>query len=159
MDNKTGSFSQESLESLNQNATNSPNGKNNDSENNSTVLIIGGAGLFIIAIILVLYFFVFNSSDYVSGISSEEKDIAKREKELDLKEKELKLIENEQKLKINDNKSQIENKSVDKIYPTAEVDDPDGYTNIRSGKGTGFNILGIVKVGEIFYILNNKSSW
>lgn len=42
----------------------------------------------------------------------------------------------------------------------AVINDPDGYTNIRSGQGTNFNILGVVYEGETFYaIRNNSSDW
>ena len=42
----------------------------------------------------------------------------------------------------------------------AVVNDPDGYTNIRSGEGTNYNILGVVYEGEVFYaIRNNNNDW
>lgn len=81
--------------------------------------------------------------------SAAETDLKKRE--LDIREKELELKERE----IKDKNNQKENTKV----MTAEVNDPDGYTNIRSGKGTDYNILGTVNVGETFYVLNNTGIW
>ena len=42
----------------------------------------------------------------------------------------------------------------------AVINDPDGYTNIRSGEGTNYNIIGAVYEGEVFYaIRNNSNDW
>jgi hypothetical protein len=42
----------------------------------------------------------------------------------------------------------------------AVINDPDGYTNIRSGEGANYNILGVVYEGEVFYaIRNNNNDW
>lgn len=48
----------------------------------------------------------------------------------------------------------------EKSWLNAEINDPDGYTNIRSGKGRNFEILGIVREGEIFQVIkDNSSDW
>lgn len=74
-----------------------------------------------------------------------------KKRELDIREKELDLKERE----IKDKNNQRENTRI----MTAEVNDPDGYTNVRSGKGTDYNILGTVNVGETFYVLNDTGTW
>jgi hypothetical protein len=81
--------------------------------------------------------------------NTSENDLKKRE--LDIREKELNLKERE----INEKNDKRESTRI----MTAEVNDPDGYTNIRSGKGTDYNILGTVKVGETFYVLHNTGVW
>lgn len=41
----------------------------------------------------------------------------------------------------------------------ALINDPDGYTNVRSGRGTSYNILGVVYEGEVFYVLDDNNDW
>jgi len=41
------------------------------------------------------------------------------------------------------------------LHPSAQravIDDPDGYTNVRSGRGTQFDIIAEVRQGEIFRV-------
>ncbi len=40
----------------------------------------------------------------------------------------------------------------------ALINDPDGYTNIRSGQGTTYDIVGIVKEGEEFYVQTSSNN-
>jgi Bacterial SH3 domain len=39
----------------------------------------------------------------------------------------------------------------------AVIDDPDGYTNIRSGQGTQYSIIARVNKGEVFYAIPQQS--
>jgi energy-coupling factor transporter transmembrane protein EcfT len=41
----------------------------------------------------------------------------------------------------------------------AVINDPDGYTNIRSSQGTNYNILGIIREGEQFYVRTTSGDW
>lgn len=42
----------------------------------------------------------------------------------------------------------------------AHIQDPDGFTNIRSGQGTSFEIVGVVREGEEFYVLaSGNTDW
>lgn len=41
----------------------------------------------------------------------------------------------------------------------ALINDPDGYTNIRSGQGATYDIVGIVKEGEEFYVQTGNNEW
>lgn len=40
----------------------------------------------------------------------------------------------------------------------AVINDPDGYTNVRSSQGINFPILGVIKLGEKFYAKANKAN-
>lgn len=40
----------------------------------------------------------------------------------------------------------------------ATIDDPDGYTNIRSGQGTQYSIIARVNEGEVFYTIPQQSN-
>ena len=46
------------------------------------------------------------------------------------------------------------------LLPTAagQIDDPDGYTNIRSGQGTQYSIVARINEGEVFYTIPKQSS-
>lgn len=53
-----------------------------------------------------------------------------------------------------------ENNSAHSEWRTAYIDDPDGYSNIRSSKSTNANILGTIRVGEEFYTqVDYKQDW
>jgi uncharacterized protein YgiM (DUF1202 family) len=41
----------------------------------------------------------------------------------------------------------------------ATVDDPDGYTYIRSGPGTQYGVIGKVHKGEVFRVVSTKGNW
>ncbi|MEM1362805.1 MAG: SH3 domain-containing protein [Pseudomonadota bacterium] len=41
----------------------------------------------------------------------------------------------------------------------ARIEDPDGWTNIRSGKGTNFDVIGRVYEGEAFYTHGQAGTW
>jgi len=41
----------------------------------------------------------------------------------------------------------------------ATVDDPDGYTYIRSGPGTQYRVIGKVHKGEVFRVVSTKGNW
>jgi uncharacterized protein YgiM (DUF1202 family) len=41
----------------------------------------------------------------------------------------------------------------------AVIEDPDGYTNIRSGQGTQFSIIARVDEGEVFYTIPQQDDW
>jgi uncharacterized protein YgiM (DUF1202 family) len=41
----------------------------------------------------------------------------------------------------------------------AVIEDPDGYTNIRSGQGTQFSIIVRVNEGEVFYTIPQQGDW
>lgn len=46
------------------------------------------------------------------------------------------------------------------FYDTAFIDDPDGYTHIREGKGSNFKIVGTVQSGQVFqYEQDCYSDW
>jgi hypothetical protein len=48
----------------------------------------------------------------------------------------------------------------DSTFPLrAQIDDPDGYTNVRSGAGPGFSVSARVLSGEIFYTRIQPGSW
>lgn len=73
-----------------------------------------------------------------------------RKKELELKEKELQLKEKELNQNSSDNFG----------GEPATINDPDGYTNIRSGPGINYSIIGIIKQDEEFYAkVNFKNDW
>jgi uncharacterized protein YgiM (DUF1202 family) len=41
----------------------------------------------------------------------------------------------------------------------AVINDPDGYTNIRSGPGTQYEIIGTVVENEVFYVISTEGNW
>lgn len=41
----------------------------------------------------------------------------------------------------------------------AMIEDPDGWTNVRSGKGTDFPIIGRIDMGEVFHTRVQDGSW
>lgn len=41
----------------------------------------------------------------------------------------------------------------------AVINDPDGYTNIRSGPGINFSIIARVEEGSVFYTIPQQSDW
>jgi SH3-like domain-containing protein len=41
----------------------------------------------------------------------------------------------------------------------AQIQDPDGFTNIRVGRSTNSSIIGTVREGELFYVHPDASSW
>ena len=45
------------------------------------------------------------------------------------------------------------------IELSATIVDPDGYTNIREGKGTNFKIIGRVLSDEVFYTIPQNGAW
>lgn len=49
---------------------------------------------------------------------------------------------------------------VNETFPLrARIDDPDGYTNVRSGAGLGFSVSARVLSGETFYTRVQTGSW
>jgi uncharacterized protein YgiM (DUF1202 family) len=41
----------------------------------------------------------------------------------------------------------------------AVIEDPDGYTNVRSGQGTQFSIIARIDEGEVFYTIPQQGDW
>jgi hypothetical protein len=41
----------------------------------------------------------------------------------------------------------------------AVINDPDGYTNVRSGPGTRYDVVSRVVEGEIFYVIYQQGNW
>lgn len=41
----------------------------------------------------------------------------------------------------------------------AVIDDPDGYTNVRSGQGAEDEIIARVAAGELFYTIPQQGPW
>lgn len=42
---------------------------------------------------------------------------------------------------------------------SAVIDDPDGFTNLRSGRGTQFQVIGQVMDGEVFFTSIQQEPW
>jgi ribosomal protein L40E len=59
-----------------------------------------------------------------------------------------------------DNTSVTEKKEEKKSYGLmAVINDPDGYTYIRSGPGTQYEIIGTVVENEVFYVISTEGNW
>ena len=41
----------------------------------------------------------------------------------------------------------------------AVINDPDGYTNVRSGPGTQYEVLSKIVDNETFYVVSQRGSW
>jgi hypothetical protein len=49
--------------------------------------------------------------------------------------------------------------SGDKLSDQAVIDDPDGYTNVRSGRSTSSVIVAVVRAGEVFSTSRQAGTW
>jgi len=55
--------------------------------------------------------------------------------------------------------SPADEKSTPKAELQAVINDPDGFTNIRSGPGTQYEVISRVVNGELFYVLSPQGDW
>src|SRR5215210_6185831 len=58
-----------------------------------------------------------------------------------------------------DASNQSKPESLRRSESQAVINDPDGYTNVRSGPGTHYGIVARVVDGEIFYVVYQQGSW
>ena len=50
-------------------------------------------------------------------------------------------------------------KTVQREELEAVINDPDGYTNVRSGPGIQRKVIGRIVDGEVFYVLSRRGEW
>jgi hypothetical protein len=83
-----------------------------------------------------------------------DQDQAMKEQELEAKEKELAAKEEELKQKESANSPKKSNKYL------AEINDPDGYTNVRNGMSTDASIIDRLYVGQVYEVFpTTDANW
>src|SRR5215210_5048515 len=55
--------------------------------------------------------------------------------------------------------SRPENEAPRRYESQAVINDPDGYTNLRSGPGIQYQVVSKVVNGEIFYVIYQQGNW
>lgn len=78
-----------------------------------------------------------------------EKDLEK--KELELQQKEEALRKKEQNIQTQETQQQV----VQNETYTAVINDPDGYTNVRKGKGTQYPVVDVIYDNQTFEVYAN----